>query len=64
MQEEQEEQITEAPPQLHPLAYCFKCKAKTEILAASEFTMKNGRLAIRGTCVVCGSSITRLGGLR
>ena len=44
-------------------AYCFKCKQKREMEHPSEFTMKNGRLAVRGACAVCGSSITSIGGL-
>lgn len=53
-----------ASPHLLILGYCVKCKAKTEMLHASEFTMKNGRLAVRGTCSICEGGITRIGGLR
>lgn len=45
------------------LAYCVKCKQKTEMLNASEFTMKNGRVAVRGTCAVCGTGTNRIGGM-
>jgi pimeloyl-ACP methyl ester carboxylesterase len=45
------------------IAYCVKCKQKREILNAQEVTMKNGRLAMRGTCATCGSGIYRIGGL-
>ncbi len=45
------------------LAYCVKCKQKREVVNASEFTMKNGRPAIRGSCSVCGTTITRIGKL-
>lgn len=44
--------------------YCVKCKTKNTMLQTSEFTTKNGRAAIRGTCAVCGAAITRLGGFR
>lgn len=45
------------------LTYCVKCKHKREMMNASEFTMKNGRRAIRGNCAVCGTVTTRLGRL-
>ncbi|MGH2508396.1 MAG: DUF5679 domain-containing protein, partial [Ktedonobacteraceae bacterium] len=61
---EPDKQHENIPQYRQVLAYCVKCKAKTEMLQASEFTMKNGRLAVRGTCVVCGSGLTRIGGLR
>jgi pimeloyl-ACP methyl ester carboxylesterase len=44
-------------------AYCVKCRKKTAMENASEFIMKNGRRAVRGTCAICGTSITRIGGL-
>lgn len=46
-----------------PLAYCVKCKQKREIQDAHEVTMKNGRIAVRGTCRVCGSMLNRIGRL-
>jgi len=42
-------------------AYCVKCKTKTEMRDAHEVTMKNGRVAIRGTCAVCGTNLFRIG---
>lgn len=63
-QAEPAEQQARIPTPMSRLAYCVKCKTKTEMLHASEFTMKNGRAALRGTCAICGSSITRLGGLQ
>lgn len=45
------------------LAYCVKCKQKREIQDAHEVTMKNGRTAVRGTCIVCGAMLNRLGRL-
>lgn len=44
-------------------AYCIKCKRKTAVQDAHEVTMKNGRVAIRGTCVVCGTNLHRMGRL-
>lgn len=44
------------------VAYCVKCKEKREMLDPREVTMKNGRLAVRGTCAVCGTSLHRIGG--
>ena len=40
-------------------AYCAKCKTKRKILDAVEVTSKDGRLAVRGTCEVCGSNLHR-----
>jgi uncharacterized Zn finger protein (UPF0148 family) len=37
-----------------PEGYCVKCKAKKEIVEATEETMKNGRKAIKGKCPTCG----------
>jgi pimeloyl-ACP methyl ester carboxylesterase len=45
------------------VAYCVKCKQKREIQSAHEVTMKNGRRAVRGTCVVCGATLNRIGNL-
>jgi pimeloyl-ACP methyl ester carboxylesterase len=42
-------------------AYCVKCKKKRVMLNATEVTMKNGRIALRGTCEVCGTSLYRMG---
>ena len=44
------------------MAYCVKCKKKTEMLNAREVTMKNGRRAMRGACAVCGTTLNRIGG--
>jgi hypothetical protein len=37
--------------------YCVKCRAKRVITNAKEVTMKNGRLAAKGTCPVCGTGV-------
>lgn len=42
-------------------AYCVKCKAQQPILNPAPFTMKNGRLATRGTCSVCQGAMIKIG---
>ena len=42
-------------------AYCFKCRVKREIKNPKRVTLKNGRLATRGTCPVCGTKLSRIG---
>ena len=37
--------------------YCVKCRAKKEMSDAKEITMKNGRKAMKGKCVVCGTNM-------
>ncbi|HLZ63065.1 MAG TPA: DUF5679 domain-containing protein [Ktedonosporobacter sp.] len=43
-------------------AYCVKCKQKREMKDAQQITMKNGRPAMQGSCVVCGTKLTRIMG--
>jgi uncharacterized Zn finger protein (UPF0148 family) len=43
-----------------PEGYCVKCKAKKEIMAAVEETMKNGRKAIKGKCPACGTVMFKI----
>ena len=43
-------------------AYCVKCKAKKEMQEAQEVTMKNGRMAMKGKCPDCGTSMFRIMG--
>jgi pimeloyl-ACP methyl ester carboxylesterase len=45
-------------------AYCTKCKMKRMMLNATEVTSKDGRMAIRGICEVCGSNLHRFGRLK
>ena len=45
------------------LIYCVKCKEKTNSNDVEQVTMKNGRLAARSTCVVCGTRKFRIGAL-
>ncbi|MDO8670611.1 MAG: DUF5679 domain-containing protein [Dehalococcoidia bacterium] len=42
-------------------AYCVKCKAKREITAPKQVTLKNGRPATEGTCPVCSTKLFRIG---
>ena len=42
--------------------YCLKCREKREIQDPKEVTLKNGRPAMQGTCAVCGTKITVIGG--
>ena len=39
--------------------YCVKCRAKKVMKDAKEVTMKNGRLAAKGTCPDCGTVMFR-----
>jgi len=42
--------------------YCVKCKSKKEMQNPHKVTMKNGRLAYRGECPKCGTTMFRIGG--
>lgn len=42
-------------------AYCFKCKAKKEMKDPTETRMKNGKPAVTGTCVTCGTKMFKIG---
>ncbi len=39
---------------------CMKCKAEREMKDAKETTMKNGRKAMKGVCVNCGTNMFRI----
>ena len=41
--------------------YCFKCRSKTDTLEAQEVVLKNGRPAVTGQCVACGTKKFRMG---
>jgi len=41
--------------------YCMKCKTQREINNAKQITMKNGRPATEGTCLVCGTRMFKIG---
>ncbi len=40
--------------------YCLKCKAKKEMKDAEEVTMKNGRKAMKGKCLNCGTGMFKI----
>ena len=42
--------------------YCLKCRAHREMQEPEEVTLKNGRLATRGKCGECGTTMFRMGG--
>lgn len=42
-------------------AYCVKCRAKQDMRNAKTIVMKNGRPAVQGECVVCGTKMFRIG---
>ena len=42
------------------IAYCVKCKAKTEMKNSKQVTMKNGRPAVKGECSVCGTGMYKI----
>ena len=42
--------------------YCLKCREKREMRDPKEVTLKNERAAMQGTCAVCGTKITVMGG--
>ena len=41
--------------------YCVKCKAKTATRDLAPTTMRNGKEAMQGICVDCGSKKFRIG---
>ncbi len=43
------------------LIFCVKCREKTETRDLEPVTMKNGRAAMRGVCVACGTNKFRIG---
>jgi hypothetical protein len=42
-------------------AYCVKCRQKREIKNPKQVKLKNGRLAVQGTCPVCQTKVFRMG---
>ncbi len=46
-----------------PQAYCFRCQRMREISDPEQYSMKDGRPGIRGTCSVCGANLARRGPL-
>ena len=45
------------------MGYCVKEKKKREIKNPKQVKLKNGRPAVKGVCVSCGSSMFRIGKL-
>jgi len=43
-------------------AYCVKDKMKVEVKDPKQITMKNGKLALSGTCPKCGTKVFKIGG--
>jgi hypothetical protein len=41
--------------------YCVKEKTKREIVNAEQVTLKNGKIAVKGKCKVCGTTMFVLG---
>ena len=39
------------------MAYCMKCKTKRDMKNPKTVTMKNGRKARKGACLVCGTKM-------
>jgi hypothetical protein len=44
-------------------AYCVRCKAKKEMKDPTETKMKNGKPAVSGTCVTCGTKMFKIGAM-
>ena len=43
---------------------CMKGRDKRELKDAQAVTLKNGRAATQGSCAVCGTKITVMGGAK
>ena len=41
--------------------YCLKCKTRTETTNLEQITLYNGRPAVKGLCVVCGTHAFGMG---
>ena len=42
-------------------AYCMKCRSKREMNNSQAITMKNGRPATQGVCLVFSTKMFRIG---
>ena len=40
--------------------YCVKCRKESDMVEANQVTMKNGRLAAKGKCTVCGTGMYKI----
>lgn len=45
---------------MNSVAYCIKCKQKTEMKDGKIVYYKNGVPAERGTCAICGTKVSRI----
>lgn len=43
-----------------PQAYCVKCRAKRGMKNGNEVAMKDGRTALAGTCIKCGTKMVKI----
>lgn len=41
-------------------AYCMKCKGSKEMKEEQKVELKNGRPAVQGKCVDCGTKMTKI----
>ncbi len=46
------------------MGYCVKCKEKREMKDSQEVEMKNGRKAMKGCCVNCGTGMYKILGMK
>ena len=44
------------------IGYCLKCKTKREMNNVERVTLKSHRIADKGTCVTCGTTMFHLVG--
>ncbi|HXK50086.1 MAG: DUF5679 domain-containing protein [Candidatus Delongbacteria bacterium] len=42
------------------MGYCVKCREKREFKAPKQVKMKNGRPALKGTCMKCGTGMYKI----
>jgi len=42
-------------------AWCMKCHSERKIKDAKVVKMKNGNIATKGLCAVCGTRVFRIG---
>jgi len=41
--------------------HCMKCKTSRQMKDAKQVKMKNGRDAVKGTCIKCGTKMFKIG---
>ncbi len=42
-------------------AYCLKCREKRDMVDPVPYEMKNKKMAMTGTCPVCGTKMFKIG---